>query len=153
MRFIGQNSHTSHRCWFTLKDYTHTCGKGRVSHVWGCTSLLKRKGVQELASPGKGNTYKLSYYLTITYWSGNFIGHFCNKICLEEGEHKRSCRFTAVLYVYAVDMACDVVIHIEARDPCTTSQCLMGERRGCFDKTKQKSDSKGSYVQVISICV
>ena len=35
--------------------------------------------------------------------------------------------------VYAVDMACDVVAHMEVRDPRLAS-ILWDNRRGCFEK-------------------
>lgn len=35
--------------------------------------------------------------------------------------------------VYAVDMACDVVAHIEVREP-KLADAMWGERRGCFEK-------------------
>lgn len=35
--------------------------------------------------------------------------------------------------VYAVDMACDVVAHTEAREPHLANS-LWGDRRGCFEK-------------------
>ena len=34
--------------------------------------------------------------------------------------------------VYAVDMACDVVAHMEAREPQLAS-ALWGDRKGCFE--------------------
>lgn len=35
--------------------------------------------------------------------------------------------------VYAVDMACDVVAHIETREP-QLARVMWGKRRGCFEK-------------------
>lgn len=38
--------------------------------------------------------------------------------------------------VYAVDMACDVVAHIEVSHP-KLANAMWGERRGCFQQPKQ----------------
>ncbi len=38
--------------------------------------------------------------------------------------------------VYAVDMACDVVAHIEVRDPALAN-AMWGEKRGCFEIPKK----------------
>ena len=43
--------------------------------------------------------------------------------------------------VYAVDIACDVVAHIEARDP-QLANALWGERRGCFEKPSKRVTPK-----------
>ena len=43
--------------------------------------------------------------------------------------------------LYAVDMACDVVTHIEARDP-QLANTLWGERRGCFEKPSKRVTPK-----------
>ena len=43
--------------------------------------------------------------------------------------------------VYAVDMACDVVAHIEARDP-QLANALWGERRGCFEEPSKRVTPK-----------
>lgn len=42
-----------------------------------------------------------------------------------------SCKYWPV--VLAVDMACDVVSHIECRQPIL-AHAIWGERRGCFEK-------------------
>lgn len=39
--------------------------------------------------------------------------------------------------VYAVDMACDVVAHIEAREPLLANT-MWSDRRGCFEKPKPR---------------
>lgn len=38
--------------------------------------------------------------------------------------------------VYAVDMACDVVAHIEVRHP-KLANAMWGEKRGCFQQPEQ----------------
>ena len=43
--------------------------------------------------------------------------------------------------VYAVDMACDVVAHLEVRQPKLASQ-FWGDRRGCFEKPSPLSQPK-----------
>ena len=43
--------------------------------------------------------------------------------------------------VYAVDMACDVVVHAEARIPQLANE-LWGDRRGCFERPKQQHTPK-----------
>ena len=48
-----------------------------------------------------------------------------------------SCKYWPL--VYAVDMACDVVAHMEAREP-SYAKALWDDRRGCFQKPhKRKS--------------
>ena len=45
---------------------------------------------------------------------------------------------------YAVDMACDVVAHMEVRIP-RLAKAMWGERRGCFEKPKTNEDPKVNY--------
>ena len=40
--------------------------------------------------------------------------------------------------VYAVDMACDVVAHMEVRKP-QLATALWGDRRGCFQKPSKRA--------------
>lgn len=46
--------------------------------------------------------------------------------------------------VYAVDMACDVVAHMEAREPQLAS-ALWGHRRGCFEAPSTSTLPKVGY--------
>ncbi len=66
------------------------------------------------------------------------LGYFCFEVYYEKGKHKRPCQSSTIIQthwplVYAVDMACDVVAHLETREPAMTRQ-MWGERRGCFEK-------------------
>ena len=38
--------------------------------------------------------------------------------------------------VYAVNMSCGVVAHVEAREPKLANAMSWGERRGCFEKPR-----------------
>lgn len=46
--------------------------------------------------------------------------------------------------VYAVDMACDVVVHMEVREPRLAST-LWGDRRGCFEVPSTFTSPKVRY--------
>ena len=63
----------------------------------------------------------------------NLLGDLSFKIYNEEGKHNLllSCKYWPV--VLAVDMVCDVVSHIECRQP-TLAHAIWGERWGCFKK-------------------
>ena len=45
---------------------------------------------------------------------------------------------------YAVDMACDVVAHMEVRTP-KLAKAMWGDRRGCFEKPKNGENPKVSW--------
>ena len=47
--------------------------------------------------------------------------------------------------VYAVDMACDVVAHMEVREPQLAS-AMWGDRRGCFEVPSASTPPKVSYI-------
>ena len=51
--------------------------------------------------------------------------------------------------VYAVDMACDVVAHMEAREPALASQ-FWDNRRGCFERPSTTSQPKVN-VNILSL--
>ncbi len=58
--------------------------------------------------------------------------------------------------VYAVDMACDVVAHLETREPAMTRQ-MWGERRGCFEKpqsgvnpTVSRPNNERYYILIVN---
>ena len=51
---------------------------------------------------------------------------------------------------YAVDMACDVVAHLEVRDP-RLAKSMWGERRGCFEKPKINKDPEVSCCYIIAM--
>ena len=48
---------------------------------------------------------------------------------------------------YAVDLACNVVAHMEVRAP-QVAKTMWGERHGCFEKPKMNVDPKVSCMQL-----
>ena len=53
--------------------------------------------------------------------------------------------------VYAVDMACDVVAHMEVREPKLASE-MWGERRGCFEKPCATKQPQVHYKAILNAC-
>ena len=52
--------------------------------------------------------------------------------------------------VYAVDMACDVVAHMEAREPQLAS-ALWGDRKGCFETPSASALPEVRYVNKLLV--
>ena len=52
--------------------------------------------------------------------------------------------------VYAVDMACDVVAHMEAREPQLAS-ALWGDRKGCFQIPSAKALPEVRYINTFTV--